>query len=92
MQYPKPLSGREVIYHFKSGFFASLFEYGDMRSSSIITGFGGIRFLHVKGFDSLGFKDQITALTFVTDLGVGPGIRQKKPSKLRPNVHVSHTN
>lgn len=41
----------------------------------VISGFGGIRFPHVKGFDSLSFKDfLISPIIFVYNLGAGPRV------------------
>ena len=55
----------------------------DIRSP-IISGFGGIRFPHIKGSDSLSSKDYlILQIIFVNNLGTGPGEFGRKNFKNR---------
>src|SRR5215207_8578122 len=52
--------------------------------------FGGIRFLHVKGFDSLSFKDSIIPQMILTDVRFGPLSLQKSPVNCLCCPHFSH--
>ena len=48
-------------------------SYG--KRTGVISGFGGIRFLHVMGFAYLSFKDcLISQIIFVNNLGAGPRV------------------
>jgi hypothetical protein len=63
----------------------------DIRSP-IISGFGGIRFPHIKRSDSLSSKDYlILQIIFVNNLGTGPGESGRKNFKkqIRSTIFLS---
>jgi hypothetical protein len=62
------LQARNAIYEMRYYILSQL-----SKRSSVISGFGGIRFPHVRGLDSSSFKDYLIIPRILLDnLGVGP--------------------